>query len=232
MTITAPLSATSFGLPAPGPFDPGPLAAAAVRDDPYPYLIARGCLAAAALPALRRDFPRLGRSGYHPVDAFTPEGSFAALLDQIEDGVLERAIGGRLGIDLARLPRLVTVHFTAARREGRPHTDGERKVATLLLYMNQHWTSEAGRIRVLRSDRLEDAVAELPPEEGNVLAFRRTDRSWHGHAPVAGERRVVQVTWLRDAAAAERKRRTGLFAWRLKGLFGGGRPAAGAAGPG
>jgi hypothetical protein len=34
-----------------------------------------------------------------------------------------------------------------------------------------------------------------------------------------GERRVVQVTWLRNASELERKRRRGKLAWWLKGIF-------------
>jgi SM-20-related protein len=203
-----------------GPFDPAPLRAAPVRTEPYPHIIARGCLRPEALPALRRDFPRLERPGYHPLDAFTATGAFAELLKQIEAGVLEKALGGRLGIDLAALPRMVTVHYMAAEREGRPHTDSERKLATCLIYMHPGWSSPEGRIRVLRSASLGDVAEEVSPEEGNVFAFRRSDHSWHGHTPFKGERRVVQVTWLRDADAAERKRRAGMFTWWLKGWFG------------
>lgn len=206
------------------PLDTAPLAAAPIRTDPYPHVVVSGCLKPAALPALRRDFPRLERPGYHPLDTFTPVGAFAALLAQIEAGALEQALGDRLGgVRLADFPRMVTIHYTAAGREGRPHTDSERKVATLLIYMNEHWPSKEGKIRVLRDATLDTTVTEVPPEEGNIFAFLRTDNSWHGHTPFHGERRVVQVTWLRDAEAAERKRKVGLFNWRLKGLFGGGR---------
>jgi hypothetical protein len=62
-------------------------------------------------------------------------------------------------------------------------------------------------------------VSEVDPSEGNVFAFLRSDQSWHGHTPYTGERRVVQVTWLRDAEAAARKQQMGRLAWWLKGLF-------------
>lgn len=220
MSSLASSAATSFGIAPIAPFDPAPLRAANTRADPYPHLIARNCLRREMLPALCRDFPRLQRTGYHPVDAFVPIGAFAALLAQIEDGVLETAIGDRFGIDLAALPRMITVHFLSAEREGRPHTDSERKLATALIYMHPGWSSREGHIRVLRSAALDDVVEELSPEEGNVFAFLRSEHSWHGHTPFRGERRVVQVTWLRDAEAAARKRRTGIFLWRLKGVLG------------
>jgi SM-20-related protein len=196
-----------------------PLRAATLRTDPYPWIAAADCLAAAALPALRRDFPKLSRPGYHPVGQFPAEGAFAALLAEIEDGALDRVMTEQFNIDFTALPRLVTVQQTSAAREGRPHTDGERKVATLLLYMHPGWTVPEGRIRVLRSASLDDVVAEFPPEEGNAFAFLRGDASWHGHLPFAGERRVVQVAWLRDKDDLARKQRRHRFTWWLKGLL-------------
>ena len=201
--------------------DLAPFRAAPRQDDPYPWTAAAGCLRPEALPALRRDFPALSRAGYHPVETFTPHGAFAALLAEIEAGALDLAMAEKFGIDFTVLPRLVTVRRVSARHEGRPHTDSASKVATLLLYMHHGWASPEGRIRVLRGDSLADPVAEVSPEEGNVFAFVRRENSWHGHTPFVGERRVVQVAWLRDAAARERKTRRGKLAWWLKGVFGG-----------
>ncbi len=213
-------AAGSAGAPGAGPLDLAPLLAAPLRQDPYPWVTASGCIRPETLPALRRDFPRLMRPGYHPVDTFAPQGEFAALLGQIEAGALDRALTEKFGIDLTALPRLVTVRFTSAAHEGRPHTDSESKVATALIYLHPGWASPEGRIRVLRKESLEDPVAEISPAEGNVFTFLRSGHSWHGHTPFIGERRVVQVTWLRDARELERKRKRGKFAWWLKGLLG------------
>jgi len=212
--------ASGAGAAEAGPLDLAPLLAAPVQQDPYPWVTASGCIRPETLPALRRDFPRLTRAGYHPVDTFTPQGEFAALLRQIEAGALDRALTAKFGIDFTALPRLVTVRFTSAAHEGRPHTDSASKIATLLIYLHPGWASPDGRIRVLRKESLEDPVAEISPAEGNVFAFTRSDHSWHGHTPFVGERRVVQVTWLRDIKDLERKRKRGNFAWWLKGLLG------------
>jgi len=216
---------SSLATPRPDAADIAPLLdlaafrAAPRWDDPYPWTAAAGCLRPEALPALRRDFPVLSRAGYHPVETFTPRGAFAALLAEIEAGVLDRAMAEKFGIDFTALPRLVTVRQVSAAHEGRPHTDSESKVATLLLYLHPGWASPEGRIRVLRRAALEDPVAEVSPAEGNIFAFVRGENSWHGHTPFVGERRVVQVTWLRDAAELERKTRRGKLAWWLKGVF-------------
>ncbi|MCO6419913.1 2OG-Fe(II) oxygenase [Siccirubricoccus sp. KC 17139] len=196
-----------------------PLLAATPREDPYPWAVAAGCVAAAALPALRRDFPRIDRPGYHPVEQLEPRGSFAALLAEIEAGALDDAMTRLFGPDFAALPRLVTVQRLSAREAGRPHTDSARKAATLLLYLNPAWASSEGCIRVLRSEDLADVVAEWPPVEGHVFAFLRGPDSWHGHTPFVGERRVVQVAWLRDRAALAAKQRQHRFTWWLKGVF-------------
>lgn len=73
-------SAARFRSVGDGPLDLEPLLAAPVRRDSCPWVAAAGCVRPEALPALRRDFPRLGRPGHHPVDTFAPQGEFAALL--------------------------------------------------------------------------------------------------------------------------------------------------------
>jgi hypothetical protein len=199
-----------------------PLLVAPLRAAPYPHVIGAGCLRPEALPALRRDFPDLRQAGFHPADAFEPRGTFADLLREVEEPEVAAVVGGKLGVDLVPLPRLVTVRKLSAAHEGRIHTDSASKVATLLLYLNPGWSSPEGRLRVLRrGDGFDDPVAEISPEEGNAFAFLRSDRSWHGHTPFVGERRVVQIAWLRDASEVERKRRRHHVSRVLKLIFGG-----------
>ena len=53
------------------------------------------------------------------------------------------------------------------------------------------WEQSAGRLRLLRSATdLNDVITEVPPVAGTLLAFKRSDNSWHGHEPFGGERRV------------------------------------------
>jgi hypothetical protein len=40
-----------------------------------------------------------------------------------------------------------------------------------------------------------------------MLAFVRSDHSWHGHKPFAGQRRVVQVNWITDQQSFDRELR-------------------------
>lgn len=184
------------------------LASAPLCTDPYPFVVTAGGIRPEALPGLRRDFPALAETGFHPTTAFAATGAFAALLRELDGPEVAEMVGRKLGVDLGGLPRLITVRRLSAAHEGRIHTDSASKVATLLLYLHPGWTSPEGRLRVLRGPRrFDDYAAEVSPEEGNMLAFLRSDHSWHGHTPFVGERRVVQVAWLRDAAELDRKRR-------------------------
>jgi SM-20-related protein len=120
---------------------------------------------------------------------------------------------------------MVTVRGAARAADGRIHTDTSTKLITVLIYMNETWEAEGGRLRLLRSpDNLDDVVAEVPPAAGTLLAFRVTPNSWHGHAPVTGPRRVVQLNWVTSDAVVRRERLRHGIATRVKRLFSFTRP--------
>jgi Rps23 Pro-64 3,4-dihydroxylase Tpa1-like proline 4-hydroxylase len=156
------------------------------------------------------------------VDDVKLKGSFEQLIGELEGAALAEAVSNKLGIDLQPFPRLTTVRKYSQLKDGRIHTDSQSKLATLLVYMNDRWEqSEAGRLRVLRDgEHFDNMVVEIPPIIGSAFAFRRADNSWHGHKPFAGERRVVQVTWLTDAAELDRKKRRNSVSKFFKGIFG------------
>jgi hypothetical protein len=113
--------------------------------------MASGCIRLEALPALRRDFPDLRKSGFHTADAFAAQGAFADLPAELSGPEVAAAMTAKLGIDFGPLPRLITVRKVSAAHEGSVHTDSASKVATLLLYLHPGWwASPEGRIRVLR----------------------------------------------------------------------------------
>ena len=50
--------------------------------------------------------------------------------------------------------------------------------------MNESWEEAGGRLRLLRSaNNLNDIIVEVPPVSGTLLAFKRSNNSWHGHEP-------------------------------------------------
>ncbi len=103
----------------------------------------------------------------------------------------------KFDVDLTGRPHTVTVRGQCSPRDGRIHTDTKSKILTLLIYMCPEWEHAGGRLRLLRSaGDLDDAIMEVPPEAGTLLAFKRAENSWHGHKPFSGERRVIQFNWV------------------------------------
>ena len=132
--------------------------------------------------------------------------AFEKLLDDVRSPAFSRIVGEKLDRDLVSRPQMIVVRKWSALKDGNPHTDGQDKVATALVYLNDDWGDQAGALRFLEGPNLEGraqrrsqlAMGLSPPS----LA---PDNSWHGHKPFAGERRVLQIFWLVDEAAAERK---------------------------
>ena len=188
---------------------------------PYDYMMGTGAIRDEWVPALREAFPDIKLTGFHPLSQMKLEGAFAKLVEEIEGPEFTAAVSQALGIDLSPYPTLITVRKLSAAHEGRIHRDSESKIATSLIYMNEGWLSPEGRFRVLWNERdFKHYVAEASPEMGSFVAFRRADHSWHGHTPFVGERRVVQIAWVRSQADIDRKtKRHGLSSF-LKKLLG------------
>jgi len=195
---------------------------APLSTEPYPFFLGTDFLDPEAIDDLRRDFPDITKPGFLTVYETTLKGRFKDLIGELEGPDLTEALSQKFGLDLHPYPRLTTIRKFSRGKDGRPHTDGESKIMTLLAYMNDDWPEGGdGRLRVLRGpDDFDDMVLEVPPTMGSVFAFMRRDNSWHGHKPFTGERRVVQVAWLRDASELERKKKRNAFSQVLKGIFG------------
>ena len=195
---------------------------APLNREPYDYFLNSNFLRASEIEAVRRDFPDISKPGFLTVDDVNLKGRFKTLIEEIEGPALTEVLSSKFGRDLHPFPRLTTIRKLSQLKDGRIHTDGPSKVMTLLVYMNDAWDADgAGRLRVLYDgDNFEPYAAEVPPTMGTVFAFLRSDHSWHGHQPFAGERKVVQVAWIKDAAELERKKKRNGVAQFLKSIFG------------
>ena len=188
---------------------------------PFPHLTAEGLLGEEEKAGLARDFPDESKTGFFPVEQLSYGPAFQRLLDELETPEFSRIVGEKLGRDLASRPKMIVVRKWSAAKDGRPHTDGTDKVATALVYLNDDWGSEGGALRFLEGPDLDGPGTDpIPARYGGFAAFARADDSWHGHKPFEGERRVVQVFWLKDADAAARKTKRHKRTNFLKAIFG------------
>jgi hypothetical protein len=167
--------------------------------EPFEYLIVPGFVRHQALPAIHDTYPTVDRPGSFPLSETTFGPAFRALIDELEGPAMRKAFEEKFDIDLTGRPTMITVRGQCQQSDGKIHTDAVSKIITVLVYMNPTWEQSGGRLRLLRSsDNLDDVVVEVPPEEGTLLAFRRSDNSWHGHKSFVGPRRVIQLNWVTD----------------------------------
>ena len=190
-------------------FDLQAFEATPLAHEPFDFLIVPGFIHASALDALNRDFPLIDGPGNVSPDGLQYGPAFAALLRELRGADLARRFGAKFGIDLSSAGATISVRRHCEATDGHIHTDHRSKLITVLLYFNKEWPHEGGRLRMLRSATdIDDYAAEVVPAGGTMLAFRRTDTSFHGHKPFVGERRILQLSFTRG----------GEFARKMSGL--------------
>lgn len=194
--------------------------ASPLQRDPFDYVVVPGFVPSAALAGIGVDFPQIDKPGSFPVGEASYGPAFRALLDEFATPEVRGAFERKFGIDLSDRPLMVTVRGRCQKKDGRIHTDSKTKIITVLIYLNPKGDDGIANLRLLRSaDDIEDYAAEVPPENGTLLAFRRSDSSYHGHKPFVGKRHVVQFNWVTDAKVVLREQARHRFSARLKRLL-------------
>ncbi len=193
--------------------------------EPFEFLIVPEFVKADARSAIHDDYPGVDRPGSFPLGEVSYGSAFARLIEQMRSDEFRRAFEEKFNVDLTNRPDMITVRGRCSEKDGKIHTDSETKIITILIYMNAEWESAGGRLRLLRSgNNLDDIILEVPPTEGTLLAFRRSNNSWHGHNPFSDPGRVIQFNWVTSEAVVRREQNRHRFsAWmkKLRGAFAG-----------
>jgi SM-20-related protein len=202
----------------------------ALTREPFEFLIVPEFVKAEARPWIEDDYPEVKRPGSFPLQEVTYGAAFAKLVEEMRSDEFRKAFEEKFNVDLANRPDMITVRGRCSEKDGKIHTDSETKIITILIYLNPPWEASGGQLRLLRSGTdLNDVILEVPPTEGTLLAFRRSNNSWHGHKPFSGPRRVIQFNWVTSEAVVRREQsRHRLSAWmkKLRGAFSGEKQAA------
>ena len=179
--------------------------AAPLQRDPFDFLVVPGFLSPQALQAVNRDFPALAGPSNYAIEDVTNYGpAFGQLLEELNAPEVAQHFAAKFSVTLDGAPLAVSVRKYCENSDGNIHADHWSKIITTLIYFNEDWPHEGGRLRMLRSkDDIEDYTAEVAPEGGTLLAFRRTDHSYHGHKPFVGERRIMQFSWVRHSRMSQ-----------------------------
>jgi SM-20-related protein len=182
------------------------LDATPLATEPFEYVIVPGFVRPEFLRRADADFPKIKRPGSFPLSMLQSGGAFRTLIGELEGPEMRAVIERKFGVDLTDRPTMVTVRGHCRESDGGIHTDSVTKIITVLIYFNHGWGADGGRLRMLRSATdIEDFAAEVPPDGGTLLAFRRSDTSFHGHKPFAGPRRSIQLNWVTGPEVVRRE---------------------------
>ncbi len=187
---------------------------ATVKNDPYPYFVVEQALTLQSMKPVSMDFPAIGDGGSYSLSALTYGPSFRQLVADFDSPQLRRVIEEKFAVDLHNRPMVATARGYSRAKDGRIHTDSKSKLITVLVYLNEQWSAEAGRLRILRSkNNMDDYVSEVTPTVGRMIAFKVTPNCWHGYPSFEGVRRSLQVNFVtNEAAVAKHGKRHGLTA--------------------
>jgi SM-20-related protein len=197
-----------------------PLAAAELHTTPFEYLLAENFVRDEYQDAVVRDFPKITAKGSFPLSQLSFGPAFRQLTDELLGPEFAAAVASKFGLDLSPYPTMITVRGWSARSDGQLHTDSKDKLITVLLYLNLEWDGNGGRLRLLRSNNVDDYAAEVSPAMGNLVIFKRSDRSWHGFPAYEGKRLSLQMNWVKSDTYARRERFRHRISSVLKGLVG------------
>ena len=173
--------------------------AAGRATDPFMHVILPDFVPADARALIDRDYPKIADPGSFPLEKLVYGPAFKDLIEELNSDEVRTAVAEKFDLDLSGLRPAITVRGQCSPSEGKVHTDSKSKLVTAQIYLTPNWQApHGGCLRILRSSDLQDAIAEVPPTGGTLVAFRRADNSWHGFEQYVGERRAVQVNWCKS----------------------------------
>lgn len=187
-------------------FDQTPL-----KHDPCDFLVVPQFVKAGVLTEINRDYPAIPEPGNFDPESYPYGPAFAELLAELRSDGTKQRFAAKFGLDTSEFPLQLTVRKYSAATDGNVHNDSKLKMITVLIYFNETWPHAGGRLRLMRSPQsLDDYQAEVEPSGGAMLAFRRSETSFHGFYPVEAERRSLQMYWVKPKRENRRLKVPGL----------------------
>ncbi len=173
------------------------LAAARVETAPYPFTIVPGFLSPQTVARVNATYPDIKAGGSYPIESLDAGMVIKDVINELDGPAFEKLIADKFDVALDGRPKMYSLRGYTRAKDGQIHTDSKDKIITVLLYLNENWQQPGGRLRILKNaTNVDDFAAEVPPDNGTLLVFKRSDSSWHGHHPFDGPRRSLQMNWM------------------------------------
>lgn len=173
------------------------LRSADVASEPYMFTVVPGFLSPDSVRAINATYPNIEKGGSYPIESLEANMTIKEVIDELDGPAFQQAIEEKFSVELEGRPKMYSLRGYTRAKDGRIHTDSKDKIITVLLYLNEDWTQDGGRLRILKNGHdVDDFVTEVAPDNGTLLVFLRSDNSWHGHHPFEGQRRSLQMNWM------------------------------------
>ncbi|MEC9412130.1 MAG: 2OG-Fe(II) oxygenase [Pseudomonadota bacterium] len=187
---------------------------------PFPYFKVEESIYPDDIKGIINSFPDIADGGSYNVDDVELNEPFKSLIESIDSPEFRRIICEKFDVQVMDLPMMITLRGYSRQKDGRIHTDSKTKVATILIYLNEKWEADTGKLRILRNGHdMNDYVDEISPGPGALLAFKVTDNCWHGYPAFEGKRQSIQINFLTSAAAGNKHRFFHRLSAKLKRLI-------------
>jgi SM-20-related protein len=173
------------------------LRSAQVETNPFNYTIVPAFLGADSVARINATYPNIEKGGSYPVESLENTMAIKDVIAELDSPEFEAVIEEKFNVTLEGRPKMYSLRGYTRAKDGSIHTDSKDKIITVLLYLNENWKQPGGRLRILRDGKnVDNYAAEVAPDNGTLLVFKRSDTSWHGHHPFDGPRRSLQMNWM------------------------------------
>ena len=191
---------------------------APLKTAPFPYFTVMQSMLDEKLPQLVQEFPAITRGGSFNKEDLDLSDNYDALHQSLDSAGFRQALSEKFDVDVIDAPIMLTYRGFSRNKDGRVHTDSKTKLLTILIYFNDGWSAETGKLRILNSDDMNDIAEEVNPTAGCMIAFKVTDNCWHGYPSFEGTRNAIQVNFLASEAASKKHKFFHKMSAKLKSL--------------
>jgi SM-20-related protein len=170
---------------------------ARIEQQPFSYTIVPGFLSPETVSRINATYPNIEKGGSYPIESLQSNMAIKDVIAELDSPEFQKVIADKFDVALEGRPKMYSLRGYTRAKDGSIHTDSKDKIITVLLYLNENWQQPGGRLRILRDGtNVDNFAAEVPPDNGTLLVFKRSDTSWHGHHPFEGPRRSLQMNWM------------------------------------
>ena len=143
------------------------------------------------------DFPDISDGGSFHLTSTHSGDSINQLIEELESEEFKKILENKFSVNLDETKVVTTLRGYSRKKDGKIHTDSKTKILTVLLYLNKNWSDDKGNLRLLKGNsNLEDYIKEIPCTLGSLVAFKVTDKCWHGFKSYEGKRLSVQLNYI------------------------------------